>query len=200
MLGLIVSLSPPVSYGAAGQLAESRWSPCPHHSGATAPLWGNRAGAHLSGIKGSTEKYTQASIINNKITHTHTCTNVMISALNPWCEMVGKLVGVGADEQALGLCECAWERRKTRLSTYNCVMQYFPKCNIILPLHYLQCVCVCMFVCEYTQIWNGRDRLAPVWVVIIITDKCPETKDTQTGMTEVYDIFQANLWQCGTQQ
>lgn len=71
-----------------------------------APIWGNRAGAHLSGIKGSTEKDTQASIKNNKITHTHVRTNVMISALNPWCEMVGKLVGVGADERALGLYEC----------------------------------------------------------------------------------------------
>lgn len=57
-LGLLVASSP-VSCGAAGQLAESRWSVCPRHCGASGPLWGNRAGAHLSGIMGAQRKYTR---------------------------------------------------------------------------------------------------------------------------------------------
>ncbi len=63
--------SSPASCGAAGQLAESRWSLCPRHCGATGPLWGNRAGAHSSGIMGGMDKKHTSSHNEKSNAHTH---------------------------------------------------------------------------------------------------------------------------------
>ena len=78
-LCLLVASSP-ASCGAAGQLAESRWSLCPRHCGATGPLWGNRAGAHPSEIMGGTDKTHTSSHNENSSAHTHT------HLIKWWCQ------------------------------------------------------------------------------------------------------------------
>ncbi len=155
-LGLLVASSP-ASCGAAGQLAESRWSLCPHHCGATGPLWGNRAGAHSSGIMGGTEKIHTSNRNKKNQTHTHASNKMMMSALSPWwVGVVYKLVGVGGVGLRLcvcvRVCVCVYKfERGGRRDRPSIIVWCSISQSAILYSHHIIYVCVRVCVWVWTK-------------------------------------------------